>query len=126
MSGKYTAGRQRFGEARLDWRTQNMVAQLVSVGYIFNPAHKTGADIKAAVGKPEPLTGTLIENGWAKCNTMTFRQVRGEEVGGVVIRCDGPSEHTLICFIDGLENFPMKPNGGDIIVTVPPQGLFRL
>lgn len=126
MSGKYGAGRQRFGEGRLDWRSQPLVAQLVSAAYIFNPAHKTGADITGAVGKPVELTGKTIENGWAKCASIAFRDVKGEEVDAIVIRCDGPGEQTLVVYLDAIDRFPMKPNGGDILVAVPPQGLFRL
>lgn len=126
MSGKYAAGRQRFGEARCDWPKDNIVAQLVSAEYIFNPLHKTGADLTGAVGKPVALTGKSIENGWAKCNNLVFAQVTGPDVVAIVLRCEGRAEATLIAYLDGIDNFPMKPNGGDILVAVPADGLFRL
>jgi hypothetical protein len=125
MSGKYTAARQAAGEARLSWVGDRVVAQLVSAEYIFNAGNKSAADIKGAVGAAVEITGKTLEGGWAKCSALTFPKVKGAEVLGMVVRLDSGGETTPIVYLDGIESFPMRPNGSDIVVAVPAQGLFR-
>lgn len=129
MSGKYDAARDAFGDGKLSWTRDRIVAQLVSADYAFNPRHTDRRDLKGLLGTPVVLTGRAMERGWAKALDIVFKQVSGgADAAAVVIRRDGAEEKstTLIVHLDQVEGFPMKTNGGDIIARVPAQGLFRV
>lgn len=126
MSGKYDAGRDALGSAEISWTAHAIMAQLVAETYAFDPAHGAPADIIGLVGKPVELAGKSLERGWARANNIIFRQVTGARVGAIVLWRENAGGQTLIAHIDGIHRFPMTPNGGDIRIDVPAQGLFRI
>src|SRR5512141_1322519 len=110
MSGKFLAARDAFGEGTLSWTDDDIRAQLVSGAYVFDEASQR---LSNTVGDSVPVTGRTMANGWARAAQMLFRQVKGPVVKGVVFyRNDG----LLIMHCDNVQDFPMQPNGGDILV----------
>lgn len=124
MSGKYLVARDAFGNGDLRWTDGQIFAQLVASEFSFNERDQSLGDISSQlVGDPVGITGARFEAGWARCNEIRFDQVRGEKVGGVVFHEDSGM---LIEYHDAIENFPMQPNGGDIIVQIQEPGIFRI
>lgn len=126
MSHKYAAARQAFGEGALSWSNDKIVAQLVSAEYVCNPvAHRDAKSIKGAIGAPVELTGKSIKDGWAKAGSITFKAVSGPDAYAIVLHRAG-EEKTLIAYLDQIDRFPMKLNGGDVIIATPETGFFRI
>ena len=130
MSGKYNAAREAFGEGSLSWTRDRIVAQLVSAEYVFAESHTAARDLKGKVGEPVVLEGKSIKSGRARAAKLVFRQVTGSPVVAIVLHrapLAGSSQAgTLIAYLNGVDKFPMVPNGGHIEVDVPEQGFFRL
>lgn len=128
MSGKYNAARDAFGDGRLSWTGAKIVAQLVSAAYAFKETHTDARDLKGHVGKPVELTGKSIKDGYAKAANIRFNQVTGDDVVAIVLRRESAEERdkTLIVYLDQIAQFPMKPNGGDIVIDAPANGFFRV
>lgn len=128
MSGKYDLARELFGDGLLSWTKDRIVAQLVSAEYVYLAKHRDARDLRGLVGAAVVLNGKSIAGGWAKADTLLFRQVSGPEVVALVIRRDAAEEKrkSLIVYLDDIERFPMTPNGGDIEVEIPAAGLFRV
>jgi hypothetical protein len=131
MSGKYDVAREGFGDGTISWTKDKIVAQLVTREYVFDPKHKDARTLKGALGAPLTLSGKSIPGGWAKADNMIFKEMPGDgqiEVVAMVIRRDAKEENrkTLIVHLTDIEKFPMKPNGGDILIDVPASGLFRI
>jgi len=125
MSAKYHEGRDAFALAQISWEKSDVVAELVSLEYVFNPDHQASAKPLKVVGKQEGVDGRSVGGGgWARCSKLVFRQVSGPQVRAVVFRLAG--DGTLIFYCDEVANFPMRPNGGDIEIDVPERGLFRV
>lgn len=129
MSGKYDAGRDAFADGRLSWTRDKIVAHLVSAAYVFSAKHTDRRDLKGLVGDPVVLTGRSVSAGWVRAAAMTFKQVSGADVVGVIIRRDVLNDDkgsTLLAYLNEVDRFPMKTNGGDIEIRPPEQGLFRV
>ena len=128
MSLKYNAARDAFGDGRMSWTAAKIVAQLVSAEYLATERHTDARDLKGLVGSPLVLSGKSIKDGWCTAAQMRFEQIRGGTVTALVIRRDAEAEHdkTLIVYLNDIKDFPMKTNGGDIVVDVPAKGLFRV
>lgn len=128
MSGKYTAAREAFGNGDLSWTRDRIVAHLVSADYVFAPLH-TLADLqKDLIGEPVVLTAKSNTGGWLSSARLVFRQVSGPDAVAIVLRRDSAleKERTLIAYLNEIERFPMKLNGGDIQIDVPDKGYFRI
>lgn len=128
MSAKYDDARDEFAEALMSWTRDRFVAQLVSREYIFSATHRVAADLKGQVGEPVELTGRRVSKGWLRAASPTFKELNGPEVVALVIHrkaLDG-KRATLVAYLDQVERFPMKPNGGDLILDLPEQGILRL
>lgn len=130
MSGKYIAARDGFGAGSLSWTDDRIVAQLLSAAYRFDEEHTDASDLSGKVGAPIELTDKTLDEGCACCAKLLFREVRGDEVVAVVFHREptGRSKQsaTLIVYIDNIANFPMMPNGGDIIIDIDDDGIFRV
>jgi hypothetical protein len=129
MSLKYDAAREAFGSGTLSWPKDTIVAQLVTRAYVADAKHGDARSLKGLAGAAVVLSAKSIPAGWAKCANLVFAQVpAGEEVVAIVIRREAKEENrkTLVAYLDDVPKFPMKPNGGDILVDVPAQGLFRI
>ena len=127
MSGKYTEAREAFGAGDLSWTRDRIVAQLVSGAYVFAPVHRGAGALTGLIGEPVVLTGKSVKDGWASSARLTFRQVSGPDAVALVLRRDGgEGQSTLIAYLDQIERFPMKLNGGDIAIDAPDKGFFRV
>jgi hypothetical protein len=128
MSARYDLSRQLFGEGSLSWTRDAIVAQLVTADYKFNLAHRDRRDLRGLIGEPVALTGRTVPRGFAKADSVLFREVKSGDVVGVVFRRDAADESktNLIFYADGIAGFPMRANGGDIKIDLPAQGIFRL
>jgi hypothetical protein len=131
MSSKYNAARRAFGEGSLSWTRDRIVAQLVSAEYKFNETHATDTWLAGRVGDPVELAErSVAATGHVRAKQMIFRAVRGPQVVALAIyRAPGEGSkqpRTLIAYIDDVEAFPMMPNGGDILIDMPEQGIFRV
>lgn len=129
MSGKYIAAREQLGAGSLSWTGERILAQLVSDAYQFDERHHSAADLTGKIGEPVELTGKSVSGGWAHCANLEFRQVRADRdaVALVVYRAGSKSRPaTLIVHLDQIDSFPLRPNGGNILLEVSAdQGLFR-
>ena len=130
MSGKYNSGRQAFGEGTLSWTRDRIVAQLVSAAYRFNESHAVASTLTGKVGAPVELSAKSITKGYARAANLMFARVAGDKVIAVVLHrvpATGSAQAaTLIAYLDDIAAFPMMPNGGDILVDLPEQGIFRI
>ncbi|TAK45251.1 MAG: hypothetical protein EPO27_10550 [Betaproteobacteria bacterium] len=123
MKLRYPAGRQAFGEARLNWAKDDIVAFLVGANYRVSETHRAVADLKAVVHGPVAVENRTITDGFARCNRIRFPGVKGEaKAHAVVIAKRGG---VLVAYSDEVANFPVQPNGGDIDVKFEPF-IFRL
>lgn len=131
MSGKYDSARQGFGDGSLSWTKDKFIAQLVTAGYVFDAKHANAQSITGAIGVGISISGRQIPAGWAKCDQLIFKAVPGDgqtEVVAIVIHRESKesAHETLVVYLSDISNFPMRPNGGDIIIDVPSPGLFRV
>lgn len=132
MSAKYDAARQAFGEGTLSWTRDRLFGQLLGSDYVFSEKHTTPAQLGSArIGDPVELTGKTIARGYARCGTIAFKRVPGpRQAVAYAIYRDHPASNggqLLVAFIDGVDGFPMLPNGGDILIDPPETGgLFRV
>lgn len=126
MSGRYDAGRDAFGEGKIRWSGDTIMAQLVSAEFAFNPSHRDPAEIKGRVGSAVGLRDKSIERGWTKAGSITFPQVKGPKVTGIVLWHAGEPDSTLLAHLDEISGFPIHPNGGDIHIDAPMNELFRI
>jgi len=123
MKLRYPAGRQAFGEGRIDWTKTAIVAYLVDGGYKASPKHRTVTDLAGVIQGPVEVTGRSIEDGYAKSERIRFAGVRGERPASAVVIAK--RDAALIAYSDEVANFPVQPNGGDIDVKFDPF-IFRL
>ena len=123
MRLRYDAGREAFGQARLNWPQDDIVAYLVSDAYRPRASHKFAESLIGIIAGPESLQKRSIDDGYAKADAVLFPRVHGEKdaVGLVVARRDS----VLIAYSDEIEDFPMRLNGSDILVSFEPH-LFRI
>ena len=132
MSGKYTAGREAFGGGSLSWTADRIVAQLVGAGYRYNEGHGAESSLSAKIGAPAELSDKSIKRGYARCGQIVFERVSGNIQAAAIVIFRKPlpgnaQPDTLIVYLDGVNGFPITPNGGDILVDLPQEkGLFRL
>lgn len=115
MSGRYIG---------VSWTRDRIMVQLMASKYVFDESIGYAIDLPDTVGDPIEVAGARIADGWAQCDTLKFSQVRGPEVGGIVLFRD--SDGKLIVFHDSIEAFPMIPNGGDIEIEILEPGIFRI
>lgn len=129
MSLKYHAGRDGFADGRIAWTRDKFVAHLVSAAYVASETHTDARDLKGLIGEPVVLSGKSVRGGgWLRAAKIVFRQVSGPDAVAIVIRRDAGAERerTLIAYLDDIEKFPMKLNGGDVEIEVPETGLLRI
>lgn len=124
MSGKYLVARDAFGSGDLSWPGDDILAQLVSLDYGFDERHRTIDQVAGEVGDPAAVRDTQIADGWARCATVEFPQIKGAEVAALIFYRE--SDGMLIEYHDAVDRFPMTPNGGDITIAAPVPGFFRI
>ena len=128
-NGLYDIGRDYFLNASINWVTDPIRAQLVSISnqptaYVANLASDTvfasiptGARIGMSVAS---LGGRSSAAGIADANNTLFTAVSGPTIGAVVLfrstATANGSNWPLIAYIDTATGLPVGPNGGDITV----------
>lgn len=123
MKLRYPAGRQAFGEGRINWPKSAIVAYLVSEEYRASESHRGVGDLRGLIAGPIELTGRTITDGYARAERVRFDKVRDERKAAAVVVAQKGG--TLIAYNDEVSNFPVQPNGADIDVKFDPF-LFRL
>lgn len=124
----YNAGRQGFLAGDIDWDANNIKVQLRNATTL-NQANVNLSDLNGtAVATSGNLTSKGVTNGTATAANVTFTGVSGSQATAMVVYKDTgtASTSTLIAFIDSATNFPVTPNGGDIIISWNASGIFTL
>lgn len=117
MNQRYNAGREAFGEGRINWVRDDVVAYLVSAKYRFSVAHKTVQSLSGIVSGPVLLEKKKITDGYASAGQLMFGLVRSEdEIVALVL---AKRDSTLIAYLDEVEGFPLRSSGLDIAITLP-------
>ena len=125
----YTRARQKFLGGELDWDTNTFKARLIDTGtYVFSAAHTSVNDLSGIVHTSAALTGTTKVDGYADCADITFTAAAGVNAEAIVIYHEDASSasSTLVVYIDSAAQFPVTPNGGDIVAVINASGLFRI
>lgn len=130
MSGKYDYGRELMADGSLSWTRDRIVAQLVSREYAFDVRHRDARSLKGLLGTAVVLANKSVPAGWAKSDHLVFKEVSGkpdDEAVAMIFRRDSKeaARSTLIAYLDSFDRFPMRLNGGDILVDMPAPGFFR-
>ena len=128
----YSIGADGFFLGQIAWERDDIQAILIDPDE-YRPdvdGDETLSDIPAAaVLKTTLLTGRRVVNRWCRADSVIFGKVKGESAGAVVLMkvFEGSQElPVLIAYIENIEGFPMKPNGGDVQVSWSPDGIFSM
>ena len=128
----YTKYREKALTGEVDWVDDNIKVVLVDAAdYTVNLAtHDFLDDIPsgARVATSGNLSGKTATNGAADADDVTFTAVSGDVSEALVIYKDSGSAATspLIAYIDTATGLAVTPNGGDITVIWPAEGIFNL
>lgn len=124
MKHRYASGRQAFGEKRLSWAQDAIVAYLVDDSYIASDRHRGVADLAGhIIAGPTEAPERSIVDGYAKAGTTRFARVASSRKAAAIVFAARAG--VLIAYCDEVGQFPMQPNGGDIEVKFDPH-IFRL
>lgn len=123
MKLRYNSCREAFGEGRLNWPADDIVAYLLANEYRPKATDRFTKELTGVIAGPEPLRGRSIADGYAKADPALFRRVKDDRDASAVVIARRDS--VLIAFSDEIDEFPMKLNGGDILVKFEPF-LFRI
>jgi hypothetical protein len=99
-------------------------------GYNYSDNHQYYTDLTAIVGTPAALPNPVLTSNVFSAGGIVFTAVTGTAIGGFsMYRQNGGATSTwrLVLYEDtGIVGLPMIPNGGNLIVTWPTQGIFAL
>lgn len=128
----YSIGANGFLLGDIAWERDDIQALLIDPEK-YKPDvdnDETLSDIPtAAILKTNLLTGRRVINRWCRADPVIFGRVKGASAGAVVLMkaFEGSQElPVLIAYIENIEGFPMKPNGGDIQVNWSTDGIFSI
>ena len=105
-----------------------------SADYTYSAAHDfhndiAGAAIVATSGAmTNPTTGSVAA-GTYDADDITFSSVSGDSVEQIILyqHTGTPSSSELVMFLDtSITNFPLTPNGGNIVLTWNASGIFQI
>lgn len=118
MNQRYDRGREAFGEAEINWAKDQIVAYLVSNAYVPKVGkHRTVSDLSDIVAGPVALEGKTIKDGYAAAGQVVFEAVKAEAmIRAMVI---AKKNAALIAYMDEVTGFPMRSNGGDVVIATP-------
>lgn len=120
----YGKGRQKFGEAGIDWVSDNIKMVLIDVAdyTVSINVDEFLSDIPGAaiVSTSANLTGKSNVLGVMDAADFTFTSVSGDPSEAIVAYKDTGSAATspLIAYIDTATGLPVTPNGGDINIII--------
>lgn len=127
----YGKGRQKFGEAGINWTADNIKAVLVDVAdyAVAIDTHEFLSDIPsiARVATSPNMGSKTNILGVFDVGDFAFALASGDPSEAIVWYKDTGSAATspLILYIDTSPNLPVTPNGGDINV-IPDNGANKL
>lgn len=109
-------------------------AALLSVGgsgYVYSSTHQYYTDLTGIISTPTQITSPSVAGGLFTGSSIIFVSVGGGAVVGgfVIYRPNSAANSTwrLVLYEDtGIVGFPITPNGGNIIMTWSPSGIFQL
>lgn len=127
----YDLARQKFLRGELAWQTNTFKARLIDTGqYTYSSAHTSVNNLAGVIATSSALTTKTTTNGYADCDDITFTAVAsiGSAVEAMVVYHEDATSasSTLVLYIDSAAQFPVTPNGGDIIAVINASGLFRI
>jgi hypothetical protein len=132
----FDKGRESFLRGEISWNNDDIKAVLVNhsvdIPNISTDQFLSDIDAGAQVAISNSLTGKTTINGVADADDINFPVVSGPPVQSMVTYQNTGNAATsrLIAYNDtlGTGNFPITPNGGQIILTVDngPDKLFKL
>ena len=125
----YTLARQKFLRGELAWQTNTIKARLVdTASYSFNSAHTSVDNLQGIIHTSAALASKTTTDGYADCADITFTAATGVTGEAIVIYHEDASSasSTLLVYIDSAAQFPVTPNGGDIVAVINASGLFRI
>ena len=101
-----------------------------SSGYTYSTSHQFYSSLTNIVGTPQPITTPTVVNGTFDGDDCTFTAVSGTVVGAIVIYRQNSGANTtwrLVIYEDtSVTGLPVTPNGGNIVITWNPSGIFTL
>lgn len=127
----YGGAREAFALKRIDWRADEVRPLLVHAAR-YDPdrdRHRVLADVPqvARIALGGPLNAKTVELGWCRAADAVLERTDGERVGLIVlVHWSDESERRLIAAIDTMAGLPFEPNGGDVILKWPREGIFQL
>ena len=128
----YTKYREKVLSADVDWLVDDIKVALVDAAdYTVNIAtHDFLDDIPggAIVATSANLESKTATNGVADAADITFADVSGDISEALVVYKDTgvASTSPLIAYIDTATGLAVIPNGGDITVVWPAEGIFNI
>ncbi len=127
----FASAREAFLRGALDLTAQTIRVGLIDTAdYTLDAGHASLADVPAAARVATvTLSAKTVTGGVFAAADVTFGAVTGDAVGAVLLWAEGASDtlSPLIAYFDtDLVGFPVTPDGGDIILTWSPSGVFAL
>jgi hypothetical protein len=132
----YPKYKQALLGAGVNLLTGTVKAQLVDTGaYTYSDAHSFLSDIPAAArfGTAATLANKTVVNGVFDADDALFTSVPAgtgttdkEEAIVLFLDTGTPATSQLIYFIDTATGLPVTPNGGNIVASWDPAGIFAL
>lgn len=119
-------------KGEINWLGDNIRCVLVNKElYTANKStHKNLSDIPdaAILYTSVNLSGKTATKGLAKADPATFVNATGPEASAVVLykHTGTPSTSRLIAYFDSANGLPVIPNGADVRVVWPDNGIFQL
>ena len=115
MNGRYLAGRDAQAKGQIKWELDDIEAALVDVKkYQFKETHRIFSELVGVLSGIKIEGRKVVDGGYCRAAEMHFPKVQGDEAGAVVIyQKNGP----LLAYLDEIDKFPVRLNGGDIVVS---------
>lgn len=120
-SGFYENGVNSIMSADVDLRNDDISALLIDTNsYTVDlNNHSDLTDItEAAILKEISLSGKTLEKTVFRANDITFESVTGNNADAVIIfkNAESDAECILIAYLDNAPEFPITPDGSDVII----------
>jgi hypothetical protein len=102
-------------------------------GYTYSSAHQFFSDLAGIQGTPQQVaapTLNLSGNGFVfDGSDITYLFVTGTTISGLVLYRHNAGANTtwrLVFYYDAPTGFPITPNGGNVIISWSPSGIFAM
>ncbi|HMN11165.1 MAG TPA: hypothetical protein PKD55_02425 [Bellilinea sp.] len=123
-NGRYSRGRQAFGDGEVNWTADDIRVVLVDTGlYTVDLALHDFLDDIPAGARVATLSASLggksNSGGVLDANDATFPLVSGSTAEALVVYRHTGTEATsvLLFYIDTATGLPVTPNGDDVVIS---------